>query len=202
MRALVLLALVASSPALAGKRECADLGEQLFSAQPNRATVEMTFRECRPLAEAGDGEAQYYVASVFFHKSPPDNPNVEMWMQRSAESGYGRAQFYMATLWRSGTSEQRKRALEWYEAAARGGVPPAPLELAKLYQYGGSTAVDGPKAVYWYEFAARQYRLTNAMHELVKIYSEGMEGVARDPAKAQYWQEQIERSRCPPARCG
>ena len=183
---LLSLTLVVSL-ALADKQACAHFGEQLFDPSPARAVLEQAFHHCRALAEAGDAEAQYYLASVFLFRNPPNNPNVEMWMKRSSDNGYGRAQFYMATVYRH--SGVAAHAVALYEKAAANGIPPAPLELARMYEQGAVIALDAKKAVYWYEYAAKHYRLSNAVQALSRLYSEGMPGLPKDPAKAQYWKE-------------
>jgi TPR repeat protein len=157
-RALVLLVLV-SAPAYADRKTCIEAGERLYVEQPAMADIQEAFRHCRPLAEAGDGEAQYYFASVHMFRTisqPPANPVVEKWMKLSADNGYGKAQFYMATVYRYGnavTSPDAARMMDMYEKAAAQGIPPAMQALAELY--GRS-----------------------------------------DPAKAKYWQEQMEKRKC------
>ena len=197
--------LVLASLALTEKQACAEYGEKLYAVEPELVAIEKAFRHCRPLAEAGDGEAQYYFASVFMFRTPsqpPDSPHVEMWMQRSADNGYGKAQFYMATVYRYGGFSTRRdiaKAIEMYEKAAAQGVPPAPLELARIYRHGGhGFPVDGAKAAYWYEFAARKFRMRDAMQALADLYGDGMEGVQKDAKKAQYWRDQLDRQRCAP----
>ena len=159
MRLALLLFLLASAPALADKQVCVEAGERLYVEQPAMADIQAAFRNCRPLAEAGDAEAQYYFASVHMFRTisqPPANPVVEKWMKLSAENGYGKAQFYMATVYRYGnalTPPDVPRMMDMYEKAARQDVPPA-------------------------------------MQALVELYG------AKDPAKARYWKERLEKQRC------
>src|SRR3970282_624768 len=78
-----LLLVLAAPPAFAGKKECAEHGERLYVAQPAAVDIQQAFKHCRPLAEAGDGEAQYYFASVHMFRTisqPPANPGVGQWM--------------------------------------------------------------------------------------------------------------------------
>lgn len=159
VRASFLVLLFIAAPALADKKTCVESGERLYAAQPALADIQQAFRHCRPLAEAGDGEAQYYFASVHMFRTisqPPANPVVEKWMKLSADNGYGKAQFYMATVYRYGnavTARDAAKMMDMYEKAAAQGVPPA-------------------------------------MQALVELYS------ATEPAKAQYWKEQLEGQRC------
>jgi TPR repeat protein len=159
VRALAALAavLLFSAPALAGKKECAEHGERLYVEQPELADIQQAFKHCRPLAEAGDGEAQYYFASVHMFRTvrqPPANPVVEKWMKLSAENGYGKAQLYMATVYRFGnalTARDATRMMEMYEKAAAQGMQPAMQALVELYR-----ERDPAKADYWKAQLERQ----------------------------------------------
>ena len=159
MRIPGLLLILLAAPAFAGKKECAEHGEKLYAEQPAAVDIQQAFKHCRPLAEAGDGEAQYYFASVHMFRTisqPPANPVVEKWMKLSAGNGYGKAQFYMATVYRYGnavTARDIPKMMDMYEKAAAQGVPPA-------------------------------------MQALVELYRE------KDPKRARYWTEQLERQRC------
>jgi hypothetical protein len=159
VRSSFLLLLLIAAPALADKKTCVESGEKLYEVQPAMADIQQAFKHCRPLAEAGDAEAQYYFASVHMFRTisqPPASPVVEKWMKLSAENGYGKAQFYIATVYRYGnavTARDAAKMMDMYEKAAAQGVPPA-------------------------------------MQALVELYG------ARDPVKAQYWKEQLERQRC------
>ena len=163
MRSTVLLLLFIAAPALADKKTCVESGEKLYVAQPAMEDIQQAFRHCRPLAEAGDGEAQYYFASVHMFRTisqPPANPVVEKWMKLSAENGYGKAQFYMATVYRYGnalTGRDIPKMMEMYEKAAAQGVPPAAMELERIWRYGGyGFPPDEKKAQYWKEQLERQ----------------------------------------------
>ena len=156
MKRFALLLAVLSTPVLADKESCVAHGEKLYAEQPAAVDIQQAFRHCRPLAEAGDGEAQYYFASVHMFRTisqPPANPVVEKWMKLSAENGYGKAQFYMATVYRYGnalTSPDIPKMMEMYEKAARQGVPPAAMELERIWRYGGfGFPPDEAKAAYW-----------------------------------------------------
>jgi len=197
MRALCLLLFMLAGPALADRKACVEAGERLYVDQPAMVDIQEAFRRCRPLAETGDGEAQYYFASVHMFRTisqPPANPVVEKWMKLSAGNGYGKAQFYMATVYRYGnavTPRDVPRMMDMYEKAARQEVPPATLELARIWRYGGfGFPADAAKAAYWYEDAAKRFRIRDAMQALVELYRE------KDPKKAQYWKEQLEKQRC------
>lgn len=142
--------------ALADKGACVSHGERLYAEQPENLDIQEAFRHCRPLAEAGDAEAQYYFASVFMFRTirqPPASPLVEKWMKASAEGGYGKAQLYMATVYRYGndlTARDAAKMLEMYEKAAVQGVAPAMQALAELY-----AGRDEEKARYWRERLGR-----------------------------------------------
>lgn len=159
MRAAFLLVLLCTAvPALADKETCVEAGEKLYAERPENGDIQQAFRHCRPLAEAGDAEAQYYFASVFMFRTirqPGASPVVEKWMKLSAENGYGKAQLYMATVYRYGndvTPRDAAKMMEMYEKAARNGVPIAAIELERIWRYGGyGFPPDEAKADYWKE---------------------------------------------------
>lgn len=155
-RSLALLLLLFSAHALGDKGACVDHGEKLYVAQPENVDIQEAFKHCRPLAEAGDAEAQYYFASVFMFRTirqPPASPAVEQWMKRSAEGGYGKAQLYMATVYRYGndvTPRDAAKMMEMYEKAAGQGLAPAMRALVELY-----AGRDEARARYWRERLGR-----------------------------------------------
>lgn len=184
--------MLAAAPAFADKKACIDAGEALYTSNPDPAVLARAREHCRPLAEAGDAQAQYYYGSTFFFDAgKPNSPEVERWMARAAEGGHGSAQFYMATVFQTGNPRDMPKALEMYEKAAQNGVPPAPLELARIWRYGGyGFPPDEAKAAHWYEFAAEKYRLRDAMQALVELYRD------KDPRKAAYWKAEAEKKPC------
>jgi TPR repeat protein len=157
VRAAFLLVLLCTAlPAFADKETCVASGEKLYAERPANADIQQAFRHCRPLAEAGDAEAQYYFASVFMFRTvrqPPASPVVEKWMKLSADNGYGRAQLYMATVYRYGndvTPRDAPKMMEMYEKAAAQGLAPAMQALVELY-----AGKDEQKARYWRERLGR-----------------------------------------------
>ena len=190
MRIVALVLALSMTSAFADKKTCIDAGEGLYTDKPDPALLAKAGEHCRPLAEAGDAQAQYYYASTFFFSGPkPDAASVERWMARAAEGGHASAQFYMGSVHLS--NRELDKALEMYEKAARNGVPPAPLELGRIWRHGGyGFAPDADKAIHWYEFAARKYRLRDAMHALVELYRD------KDPHKAAYWKAEAEKKAC------
>ena len=85
------------------------------------------FREWLPLAEAGDAEAQYEIALLYWlgHGVTEDREKAESYLLQSARQGYGRAQGYLAEFRNPfGASEdetvQRDSALWAMRAAANG----------------------------------------------------------------------------------
>lgn len=180
-------------------KSCVEYGEKLFTDQSEDVVTKVN-TYCRPLAEADDPVAQYYLASVFMfptNNKEPDTESADKWMSRSAENGYGRAQFYMASIYKYRSEEDVEKAIYWYTKAAESGVVPAPLELADMYHHGVGTNIDGRKAIYWYEYAVDKYQLRNAIEALIEIYSEGIPGVEKDTSKVEFWKKRLDSSDCP-----
>jgi TPR repeat protein len=79
---------------------------------------------------------------------------------------------------------------KWMKLSAGNGYGKAQFYMATVYRYGNAvTARDVPRMMDMYEKAAAQ-GVPPAMQALVELYG------AKDPAKARYWQEQLEKQRC------
>jgi TPR repeat protein len=79
---------------------------------------------------------------------------------------------------------------KWMKLSAENGYGKAQFYMATVYRYVNAlTPRDVPKMMDMYEKAAAQ-GVPPAMQALVELYG------AKDPVKAQYWKEQLERQRC------
>lgn len=185
--ALALLAVSASGALWASEEQCAKYGLKLFTDRSSQA-VERVVETCKPLAEAGNAEAQYhYAASFMATPGGAGHSNMLEWMLRAATNGHAGAQYYMGTLYKRKGEKEAQMAVEWLESASRSGLAPAPIELADMYRKGVGVPINGENAVRWYEFAVREHNMTPAREALIEIYSEGMPGIAPDMEKAEYW---------------
>ena len=88
----------------------------------DRADFRTALRIWHESAEAGDAEAQYYVAEIYEKGlgTDPDYAKAAEWYRRSAEQGYARAQTNLGFLYEQGLGVEAdpREALEWYRRAS------------------------------------------------------------------------------------
>lgn len=174
------------------KSLCNKYADEIYTDQ-SKTTIDNVRKYCKALAESGDAEAQYNYASIFsFKNSAYDRTEYEKWMLLAAKNGFAKAQYFMAAGYIRGSPDEVIQAIKWYKNASRNGVTLASMQLGFIYQDGIGVPVDGKKAVYWYEYAVEKYRFYGAMKRLVKIYTHGIQGVAANKEKAEYWRARLE----------
>lgn len=77
---------------------------------------------------------------------------------------------------------------------ARLGDRIAMYDLASDYAQGRGTEADDAAALHWFEAAAAQDHV-GAMEQLAEAYGSGGLGLARDPARAEHWQQRAAAAR-------
>jgi TPR repeat protein len=94
----------------------------------------------RARADAGEAEAQYQLASMYWEGKVVDrDPNESLkWYQRAAEHGHREAQVRLAELYErgEGISQNYERASQWYKKATEEGDIKSEIRLAQLYLKG------------------------------------------------------------------
>src|ERR1700712_4397341 len=96
----------------------------------------------RPLADRGDGDAQYNIAQAYFlGRGVPQNSNLaEQWYERAARQGHEEAQAnYGLLLFQNG---RRREAMPWIEQAATRGDPRAQYVFGTALYNGDLVPVD------------------------------------------------------------
>ncbi len=98
----------------------------------------------RPLAQAGDREAQYRLGVMYAEGRgiPPNDAEAALWFERAAEQGEPMAQYNLAASYVEGTGVRKDMAAaaKWFRRAADQGVPLAQLNLGLLYASGAGVA--------------------------------------------------------------
>ncbi|MBL8706021.1 MAG: sel1 repeat family protein [Rhodospirillales bacterium] len=131
-------------------------------------------RELRPLAQAGDAKAQYYLASIHLDGAAvPRSAAIAVdLLQRSATAGHEPAQFTLGLLLYNGSAAgedrlepDRPRALPWLVKAAEAGVPLAHELVGTEYAEGRYLPRDLNRARY-HLGAAANAGLVNAQAAL------------------------------------
>jgi len=92
--------------------------------------------ELRPLADAGNAEAQCRLGMLYVEGMGvrPSDALGASWLRRAADQGHGEAQYQLGRLYLSGRGvpDDRREAIAWISKAAEGGYPPASKLLRQL----------------------------------------------------------------------
>ncbi len=143
-------------------------------------------KELRPLAEAGDLEAQYRIGRMYEFGAgyPKDVAQAVAWYRKAADKGYIDAMQELGVLYATGDGVPRDDAqsAQWFRKAAEAGNPTAQYNLGLLYAKGSGVKQDNAQAIAWWRKSAMQ-GMRAAQFKLGVAYENG-EGVARDPALA------------------
>lgn len=110
-------------------------------------------------------------------------------VERLAEIGVAEAQYRLGKQYQEGDvlPKDQKMAFVWMMRAAEGGHPRALLEVALSLARGVGVSIDMPRAVEYYELAAK-HDVMEAAWRLGDILLDG-QGVMKDPAKARMYYE-------------
>lgn len=130
--------------------------------------------ELRPLADAGDARAQFYLGEIYEGGLGVDQNDAQAleWYRRAAEQGLAKAQYHLGLLYEIGRNVPRNyaTAAAWHRRAAEQGYAPAQSSLARLYLSGLGTKPDVVQAHVWSNLAvlsgiqsAERYRAKAAM---------------------------------------
>ena len=184
LRAVGLALALLAVPATAGAQTFAD---GLAAAEAGDFATAMTL--WRPLAEAGDHDAQYGIGRLYRDGLgvAADPLRAFPWFQKAAEAGHVGAAFSLAAMYDAGdgVAQDLATAAAWYTRAAEGGLAEARYNLGFMYERGEGVAQDPRKAADWFRMAAEQGH-AEAQNDLGVLYAEGR-GVKRDFDKAFSW---------------
>jgi TPR repeat protein len=181
MRIFVLLAMALSlaAPALADPLQ--DGGR--FYAQGDYARA---LANWRPLAEAGNAEAQNDLALLYLDgKGVPQNmAEAVRYFQLAAAAGSALGQNNLGGLYRDGRGVARDfaKAARWFAASASQGNAAGMYNLGLMYELGQGVKADPLQASMWYALAADSGDVPNAGAHRDGLW-QGMTAPARDRAK-------------------
>jgi hypothetical protein len=156
--------------ALAGAAHAQDFGagRQAF----NRKDYAEALKQWRPLAEAGNAEAQHALGMMYSggFGVPKDMTQAIAWYLKAAEQGRAHAQYLVAAAYLQGIGVERDPLAfaRWCHRAAEQGHPPAQFLLGMAHHQGLGVPVDPVQAYLWYSLAAAQGH-AQAMDNLVGI---------------------------------
>lgn len=111
----------------------------------------------RPLAQAGDREAQYRLGVMYAEGKgvAPNDAEAALWFERAAEQGEPMAQYNLGASYVEGTGVRKDMtaAAKWFRRAADQGIPLAQLNLGLLYASGNGVPQDNIEALKWIDLA-------------------------------------------------
>lgn len=120
-------------------------------------------RDLRPLAAAGDADAQYYLGTMFQHgHGVAHDPRAAVhWYERAARQRHPLAQFALGFLLHQGMGDDHNavhrdpvKAAYWLLRAAEQKVIPAQQLIGHIYRTGAGVPADRDKALRWTLMAA------------------------------------------------
>jgi len=111
----------------------------------------------RPLAQAGDREAQYRLCVMYVEGRgvAPNDAEAALWFERAAEQGEAMAQYNLGASYAEGAGvrQDMTAAAKWFRRAADQGIPLAQLNLGLLYASGSGVPQDNVEALKWIDLA-------------------------------------------------
>jgi TPR repeat protein len=111
----------------------------------------------RPLAQAGDREAQYRLGVMYAEGKGVGANDAEaaLWFERAAEQGEPMAQYNLGASYVEGAGVRKdmETAAKWFRRAADQGIPLAQLNLGLLYASGAGVPQDNVEALKWIDLA-------------------------------------------------
>jgi TPR repeat protein len=155
------MVLALSILALAGAPARADVeaGWQAYL----RGDLKAALAEIRPAAEAGDGQAQFYMGSLYDAGAgvPRDQAAAATWYERAAAQGHAGAQFAIGLLYHEGAADgsvlpDDEKAARWLLAAAEQDNALAQHLIGRMYRQGRGVPRNAQKALDWSLKAARR----------------------------------------------
>ena len=139
----------------------AALGKHYFEIEKDLAKAETWVKAA---ADAGNAEAQYYLAEIYDASTAGLHPNKEIVsvLEKSAEKGFAPAQVMLGRIYqfgRRGIPQDLKKAKMWYEMAAAKGANEAMTQLSAIYQQSkkeNAKALIVNENIEWLELGAKQ----------------------------------------------
>jgi uncharacterized protein len=141
---------VAAGTALAGPLE---EGQEAYQEKDYVKAVELW----RPLAQAGDREAQYRLGVMYAEGRGigANDAEAALWFERAAEQGEAMAQYNLGASYVEGAGVRKDMAAaaKWFRRAADQGIPLAQLNIGLLYASGDGVPQDNIEALKWIDLA-------------------------------------------------
>jgi hypothetical protein len=126
----------------------------------DRRDYERAFALWRPLAQAGDAEAQNYFGYMYERGLgvAQDHGEAVRWYRKSAEQGLAEAQSNLGLSYvkGQGIAQNYVEGRHWFLKSAEQGFADAQYNLGRIYEKGVGVETDLAQARYWFRKAASQ----------------------------------------------
>lgn len=143
----------------------------------------------KALAEKGDAEAQYWLATRYVNGDgvPKDQKEGVMWFSLAAAQGHLDALWNLAACYTAGIGvlQNRKEGIRLFSEAANRGYALAQVTLGQLHENGLGVETNYAEALKWYRLAADQ-GFDDAQYRLGLMYIRGR-GVAQSDEEGVKW---------------
>lgn len=155
---------------------------------------QQAFELWKPLAEAGDADAEYNIGLLYMNGLGVEKNSrfARQLFMAAAKQGQADAQYNLGLMYYQGNTVFRsnKDAFNWWSKAAAQNHAPAQYNLGIMYAYGIWAGKDVNKALELWKASADQGN-RDAMEALIRAYGKGELGVDKDPGKATYWKKKL-----------
>ena len=149
-RSAITLVAAFAAAAIAGPLED---GQAAYQEKDYLKAVELW----RPLAQAGDREAQYRLGVMYAEGKGVAQNDAEaaLWFERAAEQGEAMAQYNLGASYAEGAGvrQDMTAAAKWFRRAADQGIPLAQLNLGLMHAAGNGVPQDNVEALKWIDLA-------------------------------------------------
>jgi localization factor PodJL len=146
-------------------------------------------KELKPLAEAGNPEAQFQFGSMYVRGDgvPVDYSTARGWFEKAAAQQWSDAELALGDLYARGQGVVKSPTLasDWYRKAAQHGNAQAMNNLGEMASSGEGRPADPVEALGWFTGAANK-GFSEAQYNLGRAYARG-EGVPVDMKTAYMW---------------
>ena len=136
------------------------VGMSLLSGCSTQNRAESDVVDIWNLAEAGDGDAQFYLGHIYATGEgvPQDDKQAFEWYLKAAQQGNASAQYNLGFMYATGhgVPKDEKQAAEWHSKAAEQGHAGAQYNLGIMYGKGSGMPQDNVTAYAWLSLAAAQ----------------------------------------------
>ena len=147
----------------------------------------LAYSHFRPLAEAGNRDAQRELGLLLLQSCYGDRSPALSWIGKAAAAGDVKSAATLGRLYMNGdgVAQDDATAFRWLQQAGGAGDASAQANLGILYLNGRGVTVDRYQGIVWLVRAAEQGE-ANALATIARAYALGL-GVPKDEGRALFW---------------